>query len=717
MVTLTYCHDALNRLTAKAYSAETCTNGTLPSPIATYTYDQGNTSAYPIGHRTGMSDLAGSETRTYDQMGRVKAIQRTNNSYPSAVQMTTSYGYNYDGSVANLTYPSGRILTYVPGGAGLVLSALDTLNGVNFVTNAHYTAHRALASLTNGLGLFSTYIFNGRLQLCWLYTTTGTPLPWSTTLCGGTTTVGTVLDLQYNFAFGVSDNGNVYGVTNNRDVTRSQSFTYDSLNRISTAQTTSTYSTSPANCWGEQLSYDAWGNLLGIASLSSAYSGCSGENLSVGATNQNQISGDTYDTSGNLTVELGPTMFSYDAENHLTSAAGQTYNYDGDGKRVSKALSSAPTHPTKLYWYSVGSDVLDETDGSGNTANSTFSEYLFFAASRIARRDFQNNVFYYFSDHIGTARVLVQAGQTAACYESDFYPFGDERMPTINACSQNYKFTGKERDSESSLDYFGARYYASGLGRFTSRDTGPFDWNDPQTLNRYAYTRNNPLRFVDPTGKYFVIATTDPNYGEFRQAIAKLLLSSQGAAAVEQVAQSPKPVFYQSGNLGGATQNANGSTSLTLGKTEVIETTKPSQDGSHLVGVSSGIVVTVDYGNVAAGSRAPDVTIGHETSHAVDALQAGDSFAAAVGAAAAGDAPNSAQASDTTGGTAEQFGQTVISDANMMLVGVSDDVLAQVAAEAEAIIANGNAQCAQNQCTPQSGNTTPQPIPDAPTED
>jgi hypothetical protein len=248
-----------------------------------------------------------------------------------------------------------------------------------------------------------------------------------------------------------------------------------------------------------------------------------------------------------------------------------------------------------------------------------------------------------------------------------------------------------------------------------SSDAGPYLWRDPQTLNRYTYTRNNPLKFVDPTGKYFVISTSDPQYVDFKQAIAQMLLSPKGAQAVQQVAQSPKPVIYQSGNLGGATRNESGSSSLTLGDTKVIETTKPSSDGSHLVGLSSGAIVTVDFGNVTSTNRQSDVTVAHETSHVVDILNAGDSFAAAAAAGVSGDAPSSAGANDTTGGTAEQFGQSVISDATTLSVGVSNDVLEQVAAEAEAIIANGNSQCAQNQCTPQSGNTTS--LPQTPTDD
>jgi RHS repeat-associated protein len=66
------------------------------------------------------------------------------------------------------------------------------------------------------------------------------------------------------------------------------------------------------------------------------------------------------------------------------------------------------------------------------------------------------------------------------------------------------KYTGKERDQESGLDYFGARYYGSSLGRFTSPDPllSSARPGNPQTWNRYAYVRNNPLGRIDPTGLY-----------------------------------------------------------------------------------------------------------------------------------------------------------------------------------------------------------------------
>lgn len=120
-------------------------------------------------------------------------------------------------------------------------------------------------------------------------------------------------------------------------------------------------------------------------------------------------------------------------------------------------------------------------------------------------------VFYYFADQLGTARVNVQDGTTPTlCYDADFYPYGGERNtpdpPYTDSCTQNYKFTGKERDA-SGNDYFGARYYASAIGRFLSPDWSakvePIPYaklGNPQTLNLYSYVENNPLSGADPDG-------------------------------------------------------------------------------------------------------------------------------------------------------------------------------------------------------------------------
>jgi RHS repeat-associated protein len=502
-VTATYTYDPLNRLTQKSFS-----DGT---PTDTYAYDGALPSACsptltlsnPIYRRTAMCDATGMEAWSYDAMGRVLADQRTT----SGITKTTTYTFlpYVDGSLYQLTYPSGRTVTSSVGGADRELSAVDQANSINYATGAHYAPAGALTSLTNGASVASTYIYNSRLQPCWMYATTGTALPWNSTGCTSTAATGNILDLKYNFNLGTSDNGNVMAITNDRDNTRSQNFTYDSLNRISTAQTQTSGVTIPnSNCWGLSFGYDAWGNLL--TSTISGPSGCSEPlALNITATTANQISGYCYDAAGNLLVQgtcptgSNPTYtYTYDAEHHLISTAGVTYSYDGDGKRVQRSNGT-------IYWYGGGTDALDETDLTGSTTDSSFFEYIFLGGKRIARRDYQNNVDYYFADHLGTSRVVTNS-VGAILDDSDFYPFGLER-PVLSSSGNHYKFTSKGRDIESGLDNFGARYLSSQLGRFISPDwsIGPAsipaeEFNNPQALNLYTYSYNDPIGKLDPDG-------------------------------------------------------------------------------------------------------------------------------------------------------------------------------------------------------------------------
>jgi RHS repeat-associated protein len=116
---------------------------------------------------------------------------------------------------------------------------------------------------------------------------------------------------------------------------------------------------------------------------------------------------------------------------------------------------------------------------------------------------------YYSLDAIGNVRVVTDQ-QGKVVERHDYLPFGEEC--TTGPCASNpgsgagqsRKFTGKERDSETGLDYFGARYYGSKTGRFTTVDpvyTLQESLVDPQRWNRYAYGRANPLRFEDPDGR------------------------------------------------------------------------------------------------------------------------------------------------------------------------------------------------------------------------
>jgi RHS repeat-associated protein len=323
----------------------------------------------------------------------------------------------------------------------------------------------------------------------------------ATNFNGGSGANVPVLNLSYDFHVGNGNNGNVWGITNNKDSSRSQSFTYDPLNRLASAQNAGsdcrkTTVNDKTEYWGNSYGYDSWGNLL-----QKTVTKCSAENLSVMVLTNNQILGYGYDAAGNMTYDATSGLhYSFDQENRITGAGGYTYVYDGDGNRVEKTIEGSTPSGT-LYWY-MSPGIVAESDLSGNLQ----SEYIFFDGERVARKDLPGNaVSYYFSDYLKTTDIVTDA-QGSIKNESDFYPWGGE-LQFVNGDSNHYKFTGKERDAETGLDYFGARYYSNGLGRFVTPDWAarpiavPYaDFGNPQSLNLYRYGQNNPMTFGDPDG-------------------------------------------------------------------------------------------------------------------------------------------------------------------------------------------------------------------------
>jgi RHS repeat-associated protein len=134
-------------------------------------------------------------------------------------------------------------------------------------------------------------------------------------------------------------------------------------------------------------------------------------------------------------------------------------------------------------------------------------EFVFFGAKRIARRDFPSGaVHYYISDHLGSASLVASASGVIE-EDSDYYPYGGERAYIDTLDDQNYKFTSKQRDVESDLDYFGARYYGNSVGRFLTPDWAakpanvPYaQFGNPQSLNLYGYLKNAPVTGIDRDG-------------------------------------------------------------------------------------------------------------------------------------------------------------------------------------------------------------------------
>jgi RHS repeat-associated protein len=483
--TVSYCYDELHRVTGKGYGAQSCP---LATPIVSYAYDSG---ANAKGKLTSLTDQAGIATYAYDILGRLTTETRP----IAGISKSTSYTYNLEGSVKTLTYPSGRVVTYTPDSAGRLVSAVDG-NGTNYVTSANYNADGSLKSLSNGStpALSQNFQYTPRLQLCRITTLTSGTLPTS---CTDSQHVGNIMDRGYDFHAGNgtagsgADNGNVFTITNYRDANRSQAFTYDALNRLTSgwsSANTGSYS------WGENYSIDAWGNLQ-IAPMSGK---AHGGNFTLSGNAQNRPTGMNYDAAGNLLSYL-TANYSYDQESRLLSAGGMTYTYDGNGERVlkSQVINNVLT-PVKRYW-TMGGNTLAEGDGTGNLA----AEYIYFGGKRIARIDLPANiVHYYMSDHLGSTSIVASATGTVE-EESDYYPFGTEVIVTGPGVNE-LKFTGKRRDTESQLDYFGARYYSTSFGRFNSIDPllNSAHPANPQSWNRYTYALNNPLKVIDPTGLY-----------------------------------------------------------------------------------------------------------------------------------------------------------------------------------------------------------------------
>jgi RHS repeat-associated protein len=121
-----------------------------------------------------------------------------------------------------------------------------------------------------------------------------------------------------------------------------------------------------------------------------------------------------------------------------------------------------------------------------------------------------DQVYFYYTDPAGTPLVMSDSTGTVV-WKADYLPFGEETIDQ-STVPNNKMFVGKEKDSESGLYYFGARYMDAGAGRFLSTDpievinpqTGEINQrilHDPQRLNLYAYGLNNPYGYLDHDGK------------------------------------------------------------------------------------------------------------------------------------------------------------------------------------------------------------------------
>ena len=262
-----------------------------------------------------------------------------------------------------------------------------------------------------------------------------------------------------------------------------------------------------------------------------------------------------YDAAGNQTrdtfTQSGVARYSYDAENRLKTVQNDTltityatYTYDGDGKRVKRIASGVETWQV----YGLGGELLAEYAASG-AAGSPQKEYGYRNGQLLVTAA-GGTVTWLMPDQLGSTRLEIGGtGAWNAVTRHDYLPFGEELGANVGVRGNvgsgyavsaiRQRFTDKERDVETGLDYFIARYYSSVQGRFPSVDRlrASARITNPQTLNRYSYVLNRPTIAIDPDGLSTIIVTVT-QHGNNNPTSSVRLVRTRGDSAGTNVGAS-----------------------------------------------------------------------------------------------------------------------------------------------------------------------------------
>lgn len=183
-----------------------------------------------------------------------------------------------------------------------------------------------------------------------------------------------------------------------------------------------------------------------------------------------------------------------------------------------------------------------------------------------------------------------------------------------------YRSTGKERDAESGLDYFGARYMSSSMGRIMSPDPGNIGANpaNPQSWNMYSYSLNNPLRLTDPTGLY--ICVDDNNKCKSANDIAFAAALTAARAAANKLTGDNKTAALRAINSYGDATKDNGvkvgfDGSINGGETKVSGIANGNRSNLNPNGQNISVTLNPNFASDAYGGA--DL-VSHEGSHVAD---------------------------------------------------------------------------------------------------
>jgi RHS repeat-associated protein len=440
---------------------------------STWNYD---TATYGKGKLASGGDANATETYVYDSLSRVSS-QTTS---ISGITYTTSYTYDAYSRLLTLTYPiTGFKIYHVYNAYGYLTEIRkDTATGLRYWKADSFDAHSRLTKETLGNSLISQRAYDHR---------TGDLL----TIKTGTSTNPTSVQ-NSSFIFDALDNL-TYRSWYDGTSTRSETFDYDNLNRLTTI-------TGPVN---RTISYHANGNI----SLKS------GVGLYVYPTNgirPHAVSSlafigtsYTYDANGNLTGVTGTgaksiAYTSFNKPKTISNASGTTtFTYDANYNRLIKAApGGTTTYIGKLYEKFVSGSTTTQKNYiyAGNNLVGVFSTLS----------NGTSNTRYFQTDHLGSVEVITnESGGVVQRLSYDAW--GKRRNPNgtdaISITAQTTRgFTRHEHDDEAGLVNMNAREYDPLLGRFITPDTIIPSATNSQAYNRYSYVINNPLSLTDPTG-------------------------------------------------------------------------------------------------------------------------------------------------------------------------------------------------------------------------
>lgn len=525
---ITNTYDRAGRVITRSYS-NTTTSGFATTPSVNFYYDgkglaQQQSPNYAKGKLTKVDNgVSATEYMTFDNFGRLtRTRQITDGVVYGTDQAPMTFSYNLSGAMIEEHYPSGRVVKneFESDGDLAKISSKKAGSPVYspFATGFSYTPDGKIEKLRLGNNLWEAARFNNRLQVTEL--DLGHSVPTNTPGSGG--------DLwRLGYEYGELDaNGEVIASTNTGNigkqtlnvpgVTFTQRYHYDSLYRLTSAKETSGETVT----WAQDFQYDRYGNRTRI---DEAINGQRTERTTPGIdplTNRfTDLTTFNYDKNGNIVRDIDavtrePRIFVFNADNKqaeikkLNEESIGKYYYDGEGKRVKKVVPS--TGEATVFVYSSGK-LVAEYSTAAPPANPSIN--------------------YTATDMLGSPRVITnELGNVTS--RRDFMPFGEDvpiaagnraavedilviaevdgttgnlRTTALNYLSADgirQRFTGYQKDTETSLDFAEARMYESRYGRFTAVDPllASGKSANPQSFNRYVYVGNNPLIATDPSG-------------------------------------------------------------------------------------------------------------------------------------------------------------------------------------------------------------------------